>query len=312
MDSESTNRFAPWMVRLVALWLLTGAFFKLFVGTPNDLPPVVRSLPLEAGLTYNLAISIELSLGFCALVKPSWAWFLLCGVLLTFDGVLITQLAAGDANCGCFGSKITMPPWLMLTIDSVLLCGLVISRPWRGMPRGLPVSVPILTIAIGLAMPWFLDRQITTGEITSDGETLGASNAWILLDIEDWIGREIFDTPLAEAPLSDHIDVDSLLPEGLWVFWRQTCDHCAEHLAQLAVQEVGERIVTLIQLREPFDTEGNRVVHLLPTGGFVQSVALPESIQYVIQTPAEMLLENGKIVGAKEATSPDDPVQRTR
>ena len=33
-----------------------------------------------------------------------------------FDAVLLTQL--GAENCGCFGTKVSMPPWLMLTIDS--------------------------------------------------------------------------------------------------------------------------------------------------------------------------------------------------
>ena len=125
-------------------------------------------------------------------------------------------------------------------------------------------------------------------------------------DIENWIGQDIYDSPLAKSPLGEHIDFDSFIPDGLWVFWRATCDHCAEHLAPLTTTEVGERIVTLVQLREKHDTEGNRAVHILPTGGFVQSAALPEALEYVIQTPGAMLVENGKITQAKEAVSPED------
>ena len=305
---DTPNRLAPWMVRITAAWLLVGAFFKLFVGTPNDLPGVVRDLPLDVGLTYNLAISIELALGFVALVKPSWAWFLLSGAMVVFDVILSTQL--GSDNCGCFGSKITMPPWLMMVIDSGLLVGMLASRPWRNMPRAAPVPVAVIAMAVGLSLPWFMDRQVSTTTLTVDGQDVPPpetpSSGWIASDIENWGGRDIHDSPLAQPPLRKHIDFDSFIPDGLWVFWRATCDHCAEHLAHLATTETGERIVTLVQLREKHDTEGNRAVHLLPTGGFVQNAALPESLEYVIQTPGAMLVENGEITRAKEAVSQEE------
>ena len=296
--NEAPNRFAPWMVRIVAAWLLLGAFFKLFVGTPNDLPPVVRDLPLELGLTYRLAISIELAVGFCALLRPAWAWLLLAGALAVFDAVLVTQL--GAESCGCFGSKVKIEPWVMMVIDSALLVGLLASRPWLRMRGGAPVIVTVLAIAVGIALPWFLDREVDTTTITADGETIEAGNAYKILDIEEWVGMDIYESPLAEPPLSEHIPLDTFIPDGVWVFWRATCDHCAAHLAEMATREMGERIVTLVQLRERHDTEGNRVVHMLPQGGFVQTAALPEAIEYVIQTPAELLVENGRIVAAKE------------
>ncbi len=304
MDTETPNRFAPWMVRLVAAWLLIGAFFKLLVGTPNDLPQVVRDLPMELGLTYSLVISIELALGFCALVKPAWAWFLLSGALVVFDVILTTQL--GSDNCGCFGSKITMPPWLMLTIDSVLLVGLLLSKPWRNMPRAAPVPVAVLVMAIGFAIPWMMDRQVGTG-ITADGDPVDKpGRAWLEMNIEDWVGQDVRESPLSKPPLSDHIDVESIITDGIWVFWRQDCDHCKEHLANMVNTEIGERMVTLVQLRMPTDTEANRVVSMMPSGGFVQMLTLPESMDYVITTPGEMLVENEKIVGAKEGVSAEE------
>jgi hypothetical protein len=70
-------------------------------------------------------------------------------------------------------------------------------------------------------------------------------------------------------------------------------------------EEHGERLITLLQLEEPNDTLANRVVHAMPDGNFVQHARLPPSIAYILQTPAELLLAGGKIVGAREAVTPE-------
>ena len=111
----------------------------------------------------------------------------------------------------------------------------------------------------------------------------------------------MWDTPLGQPPLNQYLDVTALPLDGLWVFWRQTCEHCAKHLEKLAETEHGERLITLVQLEEPTDTVGNRVVNAMPDGNFVQHARLPPSISYVIQTPAELVLEGGRIVAAEEA-----------
>src|SRR6185503_10552929 len=109
----------------IAVWVLTGAVFKLVWGTPALLPGVVRDLPLELGLTYKLAIGIELAIVAIALSKPRWGWPLQASLLLVFDLVLTTQIAAGVESCGCFGAKLEIDPRVMLAIDSVLLAGLL-------------------------------------------------------------------------------------------------------------------------------------------------------------------------------------------
>ena len=42
--------------------MLAGALFKLFLGSPNQLPPVVREFFLGPNLTFHLAITIELTM----------------------------------------------------------------------------------------------------------------------------------------------------------------------------------------------------------------------------------------------------------
>ena len=290
-------------VWLISLWVLAGATFKLFWGTPALLPEVVRDVPLPLGVTYNLAIGIELAIVAVALSRPRWGWLLQVALLVVFDVVLTTQIAAGVSNCGCFGAKFSMPPWLMMTIDSALLAWLLLARPWRGLPAGAAPLVPVAAALVALALPWLLDRQVRLGEgdLVANGKQV--EGQWLELDVEDWVGQGIWDTPLGQPPLSTHIDVNTLPLDGLWVFWRATCDHCKVHLAHLAETEHGERLVTLVQLEERTDTLSNRIVHEMPDGNFVQHARLPATISYLLQTPAELLLEAGTITAAKEAVT---------
>lgn len=299
VESSGRSRLAYAWIALIAAWVSAGAIFKLVWGTPALLPEAVRRVPLELGVTYNLAIGIELAIAAIALTRPRTGWVLLAALLVVFDAVLTTQIAAGDASCGCFGSKLAMPPWLMMGIDSVLLLGLLALRPWRSAPRGLPIVVPAVLAALGLVVPWLMDRELDQGTVIADGAPTGG--AWANLAVEKWVGKDVWDTPLGQPPLNQYLDVTALPLDGLWVFWRQTCEHCAKHLERLAETEHGERLITLVQLEEPTDTVGNRVVNAMPDGNFVQHARLPPSISYVIQTPAELVLEGGRIVAAEEA-----------
>jgi hypothetical protein len=298
VPTPGQQRLSYATIVLAAGWVLTGAVFKLFWGTPALLPEVVRDLPLELGLTYRLAIGIELAVVAVALLKPRWGWVLLAGQYVAFELVLATQIAAGETNCGCFGSGFSVSPVVMAAIDGVLLAALLATRPWARLGRGAPALVPVGVAALVFALPWFFDREVKQGEIVANGQPVEGS--WIELDLEKWVGQDIWETPLGKPPLDQYLDVNALPLDGLWIFWRATCDHCAEHLADLAVNERGERLLTLIQIEERHDTLANRVVHVLPDGNFVQSARLPASISYLITTPGELELEGGKVIAGAE------------
>ncbi|MSR63095.1 MAG: hypothetical protein EXS08_11695 [Planctomycetes bacterium] len=314
MNSDRRARFALAAVWLIAAWVLAGAVFKLGWGTPALLPAGVRAfgerLGLGLGLTYKFAIGIELAIVAAALTKPRWGWLLQVALLVVFDVVLTQQIAAGVANCGCFGAKFSMDPRVMLGIDSTLLVALLAARPWSCLGPGLPYFVPLALGAIGIAVPWFYDRELPQGEIVGNGKTI--ENPYALLDIGKWIGQDIWDTPLGKPPLSQYVDVKALPLDGLWVFWRATCDHCAVHLKHLAETEHDERDITLVQLEEPNDSLANQVVHAMPDGLRVQRARLPASISYVLQTPGELLLEAGKVVAAQEAANPENGLKSPR
>jgi hypothetical protein len=306
---QTDRRARLFVVALGALsaWVLLGAVFKLFWGTPALLPkPVIESgerLGFDLGLTYRVAIGMELAIVAVALLRPRLGWWALAALMVVFDLVLGAQIAAGETKCGCFGTSFSPSPKLMLALDTALLVFLLVTRPWSSARRGLPLAVPVALAAVALALPWFFDRELKP-TLTVDGQDVEVQDGdWIVLDLENWVGQEIWDTPLGKPPLSTSIDVNTLALDGLWVFWRATCDHCKEHLAAMQAKEQGQRLIVLVQMEEKTDTLANRIVHEMPDGNFVQHATLPPSIQYVISAPGELLLEAGKIVAAKEAAT---------
>lgn len=302
---ESRRSRLVWAALIaVALWVLLGAVFKLLWGTPALLPkPVIATaarMGLDLGLTYKLAIGLEFAVVAVALLRPRLGWWALAGLLVVFDLVLSAQMAAGEDTCGCFGANFSPSPSVMLAIDTTLLVALLATRPWSSASQGAPLFAAAAVGALGLALPWLFDRELAPTN-TKNGEGLDVSrNAYVVFELDKWVGKDVWDTPLGRAPLSASIDVNALALDGLWVFWRATCDHCAEHLQKLKSVERGARLLVLVQLEEKHDTPANRVVHDLPEGAFVQHASLPASIEYVLQTPSEIRLEGGRIVAARE------------
>lgn len=327
MSEHDPSPAARWPARLAigltGLWLLLGAGFKLFLGTPADLPQVVRDLPMELGLTYRLVIAVELVLVSLAFLRPRWAWLPLLGTLVVFDLILQQQIDAGAASCGCFGSKITMSPWVMLGIDSALFLAILLTRPWTTLPRkGAPVVLFVAVAAVGIALPWLLDREERTpapttattspsgtggtsgpggdGEVTVNGQPV--RGGWVQLPLAKWVGMDIGETELGRR-VSDVYDTP---PDALWVLYRSTCDHCAKHLARMADEEIGQRFLVLCRLKEKNDTEENRLVHRMPTGDFVFERELPATTEYLMTTPGELEVQGFVVTRGEEGVPVDE------
>lgn len=284
------------IIRVIALWVLAGALFKLLLGTPADLPSVVRELPLDLGLTYRLAISVELAFVALGLFLPRVAWPFLASLLAVFCVVLVMLAAKGDANCGCFGSKITIPPLAMLGIDLALLGGLLATRPWRLAPKvsramAALVAVPLLA---GLAAPWAVDRQAGAGPAEGGPERAKALPQYAILTPTEWVG-----SPLSETELAPWIDLGAMPRDGRFIFYRMTCEHCAEHLFEATAMDDGTVPFVLVRIIEEGEREEDFVVELVPEGEHVTHVTLPEDVAWVITTPAEFTLEDGVVVHAE-------------
>jgi hypothetical protein len=299
-DRSTAGRIGSWIVRAIGLWIVAGALFKLLLGTPADLPKVVRDLPLELGLIYKLVISAELCIGTLAMLRPRWGWPLVAAQLAVFVVVLVQLILAGAESCGCFGSEIIIPPEWMLAVDGVLLVAMLLGRPWGAGAAGGPSLRWIAALCVvAIAATWMLDRELAAVPDPEGEETVAEADSglrsWVELDVENWAGKD-----LEATPLSNWLDVYQYPPTGLYVFWRQTCDHCAEHLEQLADTELGQRMLTLIQLEEAHDSEANNLVYRMPEGDFVIHAALPDTIDYIVETPAEMEVEDWVVVSGAQ------------
>lgn len=160
MSTAPSPKLARFVVAAASLWILTGALFKLFAGTPNDLPtPVLQFLAdLDPGLKLKLAISIELVVVVLGLCAPALGWFWIGGSLAVFVGILLVMLGQGAESCGCFGTAVKFPPEAMLAIDSVLLVSLLALRPWRALrgAKSAPAPWVFALAAVGAAAPWFV------------------------------------------------------------------------------------------------------------------------------------------------------------
>jgi hypothetical protein len=293
-------RWPALLVRGVGLWILLGAGLKLFLGTPADLPQVVRDLPLAAGLAYQLAIGVELFVALLALARPARGWLTAALLLLLFVGVLVTQIAAGAESCGCLGQRIKIPPGWMLAVDGVWLVLLLASRPWR--LRGdwaFDLIFAVGALVVAAALPILFDREAAGGDLGGPG-----LRRWVDLDVESWVGR-----PVGETELARWTDV-SHARDGLWFLWRRTCPVCAECLAHLAESEHGARDLTLVELREPPDPEVPVEVHTIPEGPWVFRLELPDTVTWVLTAPAELVVVDGKVASARKAMTPEDCASR--
>jgi hypothetical protein len=284
MPDEKRLDLTPITVRLAALWVAAGAFFKLFAGTPNDLPPVLHDLPMSIDLFFKLAIGIELTIVFAALLRPRLGWLPLVALFVVFDVILAVAMSEGAESCGCFGSTIAIPPWVMMLIDTVLLIAVLIGKPWASRTRtyGPVAAIPLLAIAAMIA-PFLIVG--------------GQAPRYVVIEPESWKDQLVYDTPFAELFPSE---IETLPTDGLYVFWRWDCDHCAEHLRELADADDLSTPIVLVRLMQSHDNEENRAVLAMPTGSHVTKLSLPPEQQYVIETPAEFVLEGGVVVSARE------------
>jgi hypothetical protein len=247
------------------------------------------------GLLFKVVVGAELLVGAFALLRPRRGWPLVALLLLIFGGVLVSQVTAGAASCGCFGATIKIPPAAMLAVDASMLALLLAARPWglaRGGSRADAVAA-VAALALAIAAPIAIDRE---GGAPAAGAATGrpALRPWVALEVGSWVGK-----PLAETTLARHANLEGL-PDGLWLVYRDSCEVCADCLRTMSVVEQGARELVLVRLREPADPAHPPKVHDLPKGPFVWGVELPDSTDWVVTAPARLFVENGIVVGAQE------------
>lgn len=291
-------------ILLPALWLAIGASFKLFAGTPKDLPPVLFDLGVDIDLIFRLAIGIELSIVALSFLRPAIGWRLLALQYVIFLGLLLQLQASGEESCGCMGSSVTLTPLTMMAIDGALLALLLLAKPWQKTLTccGPSWLAPALVFA-SMAFPWiYIDSGSTppapappNGEEQSQAPVTEKPR-YVVLEPAEWVDQDIFSSPLAAW-----VDFESgALPiDGLYVFYRQTCEHCADHLMKLFEQDVGLPMV-LVKINEKGDNAENDLIVVKPSGAHIIEIELDPEIEWVIETPADLELAGGVIVRGEE------------
>lgn len=284
---------ANFALLLAAAWIATGALYKWLAGSPNDLPPVLHGIG-DVGLVFKGAIAIELFVVASALLLPRIGWILVSLQYVAFFVVLGILINSGAESCGCFGSKVSMPPLAMLGIDGVLFALLMVSKPWSAKLWRTPVVALGAVGALALAAPWLHDRSRPSGGGSGggdagDGTTEGTGRpAYHILEIEDWEGMVAQETDMAQfLP-----DGGATLMPGTWVLYRDSCPHCAEHLRAMRNVDLGQENITLIKVPEDIDANAV-VVDIKPEGPHVAEVSLEAGIDYVLQAPVDMRVEWG-------------------
>jgi len=322
---EKTTRL---VLLLAASWVAAGALFKLFAGSPNDLPPLVRDFVLGPVQTFRSAIAIELCIVILAILRPRFAWLPLAALFGVFIGVLIPLATSGADSCGCFGSAVAIPPQVMIAIDGSLLVLILVMRPWSAFSNMSLRPLPLIPLfAIAVAMPWFKFKTLsapsptTTASRTPDASLpsangSGASNGdpalptstdaqpdttppavpeyvpWSLPDplpdfhwfeTDEWLDQEVHD-----IDLSIFLDPDLLPTDCEVVLYRQTCEHCKEHLEKLTMEPPMMPLV-LLRVMEIGDTPENEITVVKPADHIPMELpAIPRG--YGIETPMKLIL----------------------
>jgi hypothetical protein len=291
-------------VRVSALWLFAGAFFKLFFGNPNLIPPLVREhTPFSLILTYEIAISIELAIVALAMLKPRVGWLAITPLFVFFLVLLGDMVRQGKSNCGCFGNAFELHPLVMMSIDAACLGFVLATRPWSApFGRGAPWAAVGTAMAIGVVLPWIVigdksQKPADPGLVVTPGNGTtapvppadGGRKVWVEMHPERWTGQTVYDI----AELTRQVPAEMIPTDGTIVFWRQSCDHCAAHLRAMASETDESKLILLVQVTD--DMKASPAVDALPSGANVTRFALPEGPDYLVETPSELHVAGGVV-----------------
>ena len=211
------------VIRVAAAYVLVGAVAKVFWGAPSDLPQaLLHAVPLDPEVLFDLVIAVELLCAVMALVAPRLGWPIVAAVLIGFIGVLVQQLRAGELSCGCFGTAVTAPAWLMLSIDSVALLGVILIQPWsslRSTPWRAWAIIPApLVAAAGLWYVHWATIAPVGGAVDRDDSVLVSQSETDTPDAEPEImnPRSAPEAPTPSSPIEDSSEDSIEEPTPAW------------------------------------------------------------------------------------------------
>ena len=309
-----------WPVRLAAAWIGLGAVLKTFSGLPGDLPAPVLALDLDPILVVTVAAGVETLVAVVALAAPQIGWWPVAALLALFTSILAGHWWQGGGSCGCFGTALILPAWLMIAIDVGLLAGTIVAaRAARGSMSG-PSSRTGVKVACGLGLVLAIaaaaiaDRRLESvrpvesiaAVVPPDLTASAPPRAWsmptdlpaqVLLRPSQWIGK-----PLADTEFGRWVDTSGFPADGRMILYYESCNHCADHLRSLADGQEADPAAApafiLAQIPTPKAYTGRLFVDRVPKAAV--HVTLPDAVgAYVITPPWDVFLEGGRVVRAE-------------
>jgi len=298
---------------IVPLYFLLGAALKIVSGSPTHLPPALiqwtGAIGLDLLYVFRVSIAGELVVVGVMLFIPRLSRF--AGLLLLglFIPVLVGDLVMGSASCGCFGA-VKVSPWITLVIDSALLVGLW----WFGrraeslrMTRMVP-TWQVVVAGLWTILSFFVGFSVGGGLLASEGvaDSAGATplpaEGFYMPVFEEWIGR-----PWAEIEMGAWF-VGEEEPVGsgteYLIFYRKDCEHCHELMqAWFSGELPAPTLAVAVPERNGFPETGVQPF-ACPA---CRKTELPSGVDWFLQTPVLVRLEDGKVACAAE-TGAAEPV----
>ncbi len=303
---------------IVPLWILAGALTKLASGSATDLPAALIKWAGSAGIdlmfVLRFGVAVELTVVAVAWLVPSLARTVGTAMLTVFLPILLGDVLMGASSCGCFGA-VRVHPGITLVVDVVLLAGLVLLgrgvpslRLGRTLPTARTVAAGLAAIAaFAVAFGWIGMKAKAPASAAADATAVASAGAaalpadgYYLPDYASWIGSSYRDIDL--FGWVDGLPEDLGTGSRLVLFYRKDCEHCHE-LMEVWFSGALPLPTTAIAVPERGGWPELDLGMPCPDCGLAE---LPSGVDWFLQTPVLVRLEDGIVACAAEVSA-DEP-----
>ena len=316
---------------IVPLWVLMGASVKLIEQSPRLLPEYLRKAIDNAGVDLHIALAVFITIEFAAVALmvfvPKVARPTAIFMLGSFCLVLIWEMINGNVTqCGCLAS-ISPPPWVMLSIDGLLLvgvCALPVRRILEPDARAGWALASLVAIAIGavsfmrmpsdaITVPVHSGDAVATEHASDDASAQTQPNgntpqmslpAYYQPPVESWIGQPIDSIDLVQWTAGLPAD----LKEGrrYLIYFSHTCEHCFELLLTHFDFDLPAptTLVAIPETIDGFEEDGHLENPCIDCGAVLK---LPVGVDWLMTPPIVIAIEDGIVHCAQEAEDVYEP-----
>ncbi len=296
---------------VVPVWLLVAAVLKLVDASPSHLPAALVKWLGAAGIdlmfVLEFSIGVELTVVGVMWLLPRLARTAGIVMLAAFVPVLLGDVLMGASSCGCFGA-VEIHPWITLSMDVSLLLGLWLlgrGAPTLALTDVLPtarvIAAGIWTVASFGAAFGFTGMLTPAEAAAGAGEASAVpSEGYYMPQYDSWIGKRWEEVPIAAWVRGMG------QPQGSGVryvlFYRKDCEHCHELMAvYFSGRLAAPTTAVAVPERDGFPSEGLQPFEC----GECSLAELPAGVDWFLQTPVLVRLEEGIVQCAAEVTAAD-------